>query len=185
MRVAVSANLRQPPVVTETPAMAPPPLRSRANTPFGARIGMDIASFQRLFPALPVTTPDSQVGVDAVVHGLDGRWTYTFKGGKLSWSLFDKYIDEITASNFDLCLAAIDAIIADYTRQYGPPARLETGTRIFKDPHKEHHWGYDVMRATWKAEGMKFQANFNFMGGKGVYHFLVKMEFQREDYAYF
>ena len=154
---------------------------------------MDLARFQQIFPEqtfpeLSVKSPDAQVGITALVHGLDGRWTYTFEGGKLKWAMFNRYIDELTQANFDRCLSATDAIIADYTRQYGPPASLKPGTRTFKDPYDpkvERHWGYEVMEATWKADGMKFHVDFDFMGGKGDYHFLVQMEFEREDYPYF
>jgi hypothetical protein len=146
---------------------------------------MQLERFQKIFPGVAIRSPDGQGGLDATVHGLEGRWTYTFEGGKLKWALFDRYIDELTAPNFARCLAATDAIIADYTKQYGPPTALKVGTRTFKDPRVEHHWGYEVMEATWKADGMKFHVDFDFMGGKGDYHLLVKMEFQREDYPYF
>src|SRR5262249_38882630 len=100
------------------PRVASPfPPRGAENTPFGARIGMDLVRFQQIFPEqtfpeLSIKSADSQVGITALVHGLDGRWTYTFEGGKLKWSLFDRYIDEITQTNFDRCLSVIDAVIA-------------------------------------------------------------------------
>src|SRR5262249_48147353 len=137
------------------------PPKDAENTPFGAHLGMDIARFSQIFPEqtypeLRVKSPDAQVGINALVHGLDGRWTYTFEGGKLKWVLFNRYSDELTQSNFDRCLSATDAIIADYTRQYGPPASLKPGTRTFKHPRVERHWGYEVMVAIWKADGMTF-----------------------------
>lgn len=172
-----------PPAAEAPPSPFPP--ASAEKTPFGAHLGMDLEAFRTILPQVSIPSPDGQGAVRADVHGLDGSFTYTFEGGKLKWVLFDKYIDELTLPNFDRCLAATDAIIADYTRQYGPPLSLKTGTRTFKDPRVEHHWGYEVMEAVWKAAGMKFQVDFDFMGGKGEYHLLVKVEFQRGDYPYF
>jgi hypothetical protein len=188
---AESTGIRpSPPAPPPEPVVSPFPPKGAENTPFGARIGMELGRFQQIFPEqtfpkLAVKSPDGQVGIHAMVHGLDGKWTYTFEGGKLKWVLFDKYIDEITKPNFERCLAATDAIIQDYTKQYGPPASAKVGPRTFKDPYVDHHWGYEVMEMTWKADGMKFHVDFDFMGGKGSYHLLVKMEFQREDYPYF
>src|SRR5262249_44254451 len=87
----------------------PFPPKGAENTPFGARLGMDLARFSQIFPAqtypeLRVKSPDDQVAINALVHGLDGRWTYTFEGGKLKWVLFNRYIDELTQANFDRCL---------------------------------------------------------------------------------
>jgi len=42
-----------------------------------------------------------------------------------------------------------------------------------------------VIYAKWQKKDVKFKIEFTFMGGKGDYHFLVKMGFFRPDYPFF
>jgi hypothetical protein len=167
-------------------ATAPPPPETPAFPE--VRLGIDEVTFRRLFPEVDIRRYEDgavQGHWPASVHGVAGSWHYTFKEGKLAWVLFNSYEDAITPANFDRYKAAILAIEANYDRRFGPPIKREVGKQTFQDPRKEHHWGYDVFDAVWKAEGMKIRANFDFMGGKGDYHFLVQMEIEPEDYPYF
>jgi hypothetical protein len=152
-------------------------------------LGIDEAALLRLFPSVEIHRyPDMvQAHRQASVHGVAGTWSYTFKQGKLAWVMFNSYEKDITEANFDRYRLAIDAIEADYTKRYGPPIKRKSGKQFFEDPHAEghHHWGYEVFDAVWKVEGALVQAEFHFMGGKGQYAFLVKMEMEPEGYPYF
>jgi hypothetical protein len=169
-------------------ATAPPP----PETPAFPEVhrGIDEATLLRLLPEVDLRRYEDgavQGHRPASVHGVAGSWHYTFKEGKLAWVMFNSYEDAITRANFDRYKAAILAIEADYTKRFGPPIKRAVGKQTFEDPHAEghRHWGYDVFDAVWKAEGAKIRANFDFMGGKGEYHFLVQIEVEPEDYPHF
>ena len=75
-------------------------------------------------------------------------------------------------------------LIKKYTDDYGKPFEYKAVDTTYRDPYKDHHWGYDVIYAKWKTDKIKFKIEFTFMGGKGEYHFLVKMGFFDKDYKY-
>lgn len=56
--------------------------------------------------------------------------------------------------------------------------------KTFIDPYIEHHWGYDVISAVWNTDEMSFKVEFVFIGGKGEYNFLFKMEFHKDGYIF-
>jgi len=107
-------------------------------------------------------------------NGLDGKWYFKFEDGKLESFSFSHYISDfkdLTEENFDKCLAATRKIIDDCS-SHGKPKTTE-GTLKFRDPGKDRHWGYDVIKAVWKDET---EVIFDFFGGKGTYFFVVKFQ---------
>lgn len=141
--------------------------------------GMTIAQFKKACPMLkPVD--NAQIPYNETIHGLDGKWTFDFKDDKLSWIMYSFYIQEyenLNEKNFNKCLKATEKIIAHLTKLYGKPYKVEEGTKKFRDPGKDHHWGYDVTKAFWKTDKSEIKANFKFFGGKGEYFFVVNVEF--------
>lgn len=141
--------------------------------------GMTIDQFKKTCPDLkPVD--NSQFSHEETLHGLNGKWTFDFKQGRLSWILFDYYIqkyEDLNEKNFNKCLKATEKIIADLTKLYGKPYEVEEGTKKFRDPGKDRHWGYDVIEAKWKSGGNEITAKFKFFGSKGEYFFVVSVEF--------
>lgn len=150
-------------------------------------IGMDIKEFKKIYPSvIPKNAPDSgQWERSENLFDLAGSWAYNFKDGKLDWCIWDIYIDSINQKNFNKCLWATEVLIAEYTEDYGTPYEYSKTDTIFKDPYIDRHWGYEVLNAKWKTGKVKFKIGFTFMGGKGQYHFLVKMGFFRNNYPYF
>ena len=129
-----------------------------------------------------------QWGEKATLHGVAGQWVYSFDEGKLDWYTFSRYWNEegeVTLENFDKGLSAARALIAFYTARLGKPqASSEKNTR-FVDPHKKHHWGYDVIEARWATPEGKLKVSFDFHGGKGHYFLLLKLGVFKKDYPYF
>ncbi len=120
------------------------------------------------------------------LYGIKGEWGYRYQNDSLNWIHFDKYTDTLTDANFKKCLEATQKIIAAYTKAFGKPDEIKKGNTKFIDPVKTHHWGYDVLEARWKNyKGMKISVEFTFMGGKGEYHFLVKINYFDKDYPYY
>jgi hypothetical protein len=151
-------------------------------------LGMNVNDFAKVFPQLFPNGIDltGQWGRKEKIYGLDGGWAYDFESGKLNWMLYDNYIQEINAKNFDKSFSATKHLIADYAGIYGKPDSTIIGDTVFKDPAKQHHWSYDVIEAYWKnANDMKIKIEFTFMGGKGEYAFLVKITFFDKKYPYF
>jgi len=149
---------------------------------------MDVSAFAKVFPALfpKGVKMSGQWHREQELYGLSGSWAYQFEDGLLKWFLFDKYIDEINDINFKKCLFAANQLIKDYTKQYGKPDTIFTGNTSFVDPYIKSHWGYDVIEAQWyNVNGMKIKIEFTFMGGKGDYHFLVKINYFDKNYPYF
>ena len=149
-------------------------------------IGMDMYLFKMVYPkVIPLNAPNTgQWARTDSLYGLPGKWSYTFTDGKLEWCLWDIYIDSLNQTNFNKCLAATKALIKKYTKDYGKPLEYKIVDTTYRDPYKDHHWGYDVIYAKWKTDKIKFKIEFTFMGGKGEYHFLVKMGFFDKDYKY-
>ena len=143
--------------------------------------GMTITQFKKACPTLkPVD--NSQIIYKETIRGLDGKWSFDFKDGKLSWFLYNFYVQEdkdVNEKNFNKCLKATEQIIADLTKLYGKPSEVEEGTKTFRDPYKDHHWGYDVTEALWKTKKGDIKAKFKFFGGKGEYFFVVSVEYMR------
>ncbi len=149
---------------------------------------MNVNDFAKVFPSL---FPNGigmtgQWGRQFELYGLDGSWSYSFKNGKLNWMHYQKYKNEINESNFNKCLSATEQLIKDYTKYYGKPDTTIVGNKIFVDPLVKHHWGYNVLEARWNnVNGQKIKVEFDFMGGKGEYSFVVIINFFDKDYPYF
>jgi hypothetical protein len=111
-------------------------------------------------------------------YGLAGDWNYTFKNSKLDWWIWDYYSDKLNENNFITCLKATRQLIAEYTKKYGAPD-YTGGELRYKDPAKEFHSGYEVLKAEWKKDNFNLVVEFQFMGGKSSYQFLVKSEMQK------
>ena len=151
-------------------------------------IGMSLDTVKKIYPGIKEETfkKTTTLSRRENLFGLDDEWGYRFENGKLDWIFFDKYIDSLTEKNFKLCLSATQKIIKNYTQAYGKPDTTIKGNTRFIDPYKKHHWGYDVLEARWKNyKGMKIKVEFTFMGGKGEYHLLVKVNYFGKDYPYF
>ncbi|MBN2496862.1 MAG: hypothetical protein JXR96_19885 [Deltaproteobacteria bacterium] len=151
--------------------------------------GMPAAELARLEPALLPRglAVKGQWGEKAELAGVAGEWTYDFEGGELDWVRFSRYWreDELTAESFAAGLRAARALIARYTAELGKPqASYEKSTR-FRDPRRDHHWGYDVIEARWTKPRGKLKVGFDFHGGKGVYFLLLEVSVFRKDYPYF
>jgi hypothetical protein len=118
---------------------------------------------------------NGQWGVEETKMGLKGKHTYAFQFDKLKWDLWDYYAGKYDQTTFNNLLRATRGIIADYTKLYGAPKIVE-GTTKYRDPIKDHHYGYDVITATWDKENYIIEIVYTFMGGKGQYDLLVKVE---------
>jgi len=151
-------------------------------------IGMSPDSVKKIYPGMKESRYENSVTLSRKdnLYGLEDEWGYRFENGKLDWIYFDKYLDTLTEKNFKLYLTTTKKIIIDYTKAYGKPDTTITGNTKFIDPYKKHHWGYDVLEARWNNyRGMKIKVEFTFMGGKGEYHFLVKINYFDKEYPYF
>ncbi|OFX42219.1 MAG: hypothetical protein A2046_03895 [Bacteroidetes bacterium GWA2_30_7] len=153
-----------------------------------ATIAMSINQVKKIYPNMESATYEKTITLSRTenLYGIEGEWGYRFKNDTLNWIHFDKYIDEINDTNFRNCLSATRKIIADFTKVYGNPDTTITGDTSFIDPYQKKHWGYDVIEAQWKNyNGMKIKVEFTFMGGKGEYHFLVKINYFDKNYPYY
>jgi len=105
-------------------------------------IGTTIQEFRNSYPrVIPKDAKrDAQWLRPEELCGLNGKWAYTFKDGKLDWALWDVYIDDLTDANFQKCLKATRSLIASYTKVYGKPFEHKELETTFKDPYKERHW---------------------------------------------
>jgi len=150
-------------------------------------VGIDFVEFSTNFPEIvkQETNNNKQYGYKTQIEKMDGGWSYNFKEGKLKWFMYNSYSDDITQENFDKYLLATQKIIEKYKLKYGEPKKITSENKKFKDPYIERHWGYDVIIAIWETDEMDFKIEFTFMGGKGEYNFLFKMEFQKHGYEYF
>lgn len=163
-------------------------LSSRSFAQGKVYIGMSIDTVKKLYPGITEGKYENTITLSRPdnLYGLQDEWGYRFKEGKLEWIYFAKYIDSIDQKHFDLCLKAAQSIIRDYSKKYGKPDTVLKGKQKFIDPFKKRHWGYDVLEARWKNyKGAKISVEFTFMGGKGEYHFLVKINYFDKDYPYY
>lgn len=154
-----------------------------------AKIGMPINEFKALHPKAEFTVYETEttfVLPDTLLE-TPIEWGYRFKEKGLDWIYMSHYSDALNAENFEHCLEMAKNLIAATEKKYGAASSKEEGTLFFIDPYKDkHHWGYKVLEARWKeVNGMKIKVEFVFMGGKGEYSFLVKMNVFDKDYPYF
>ena len=151
------------------------------------KIAMDFSVFAKDFPEIinAETNGNKQYNIDAKVDKLDGRWAYNFVDNKLNWFMFNSYSDDLNQANFNKYLSVTQLVIDDFKQIYGEPDEFVFENKTYKDPYIERHWGYDVMSAVWHTDEMSFKIEFIFMGGKGEYNFLFKMNFQKSGYEYF
>jgi hypothetical protein len=153
-----------------------------------ANIGMTMNEVKNIYPGMESTNYQNTITLSRAedLYGLDGNWGYRFEGDKLNWIFFNKYIDKINDKNFQKCLTAAKQIIIDFTKVYGNPDTTITGNTKFIDPYKDKHWGYKVLEARWSNyNGMKIKVEFTFMGSKGLYNFLVKINYFDRSYTYY
>ena len=153
-----------------------------------ATIGMTMDEVNKIYPDMEKSTYENTTTLSRPenLYGLDGTWGYRFENDKLTWIYFNKYIDDINNQNFKKCLSATKQLLKAYTKKYGKPETTTIGNPKFVDPYKKIHWGYNVIQARWADyEGMKIKLEFNFMGGKGDYHFLVKTNYFDKSYPYY
>jgi hypothetical protein len=151
-------------------------------------IGMSRNEFARLYPDLTSATYENTETyiIADTLYGLADEWGYRFTNDTLGWIYFSKYIDDITKENFDLCLISTEKIIAEYTALYGQPDTLIVGDKNFIDPYDQWHWGYDVVEARWnEVNDTKISVEFDFFGGKGMFNFIVSVNYFDCNYPYF
>lgn len=110
-------------------------------------------------------------------YGLTSDWSYTFSHNVLKWMMWNYYAGKQDKETFEKCLKATQGIIEQYTQKYGTPV-IVTGDLKYRDPYKKQHWGYDVLKATWDMKTYTIEVEYTFMGGKGQYDLLVKIEQQ-------
>jgi hypothetical protein len=161
---------------------------SAINAQTKASIGMNMDEVKKLYPQTKSSTYENTITLsfNDTLYGLPGEWGYRFKNNQLEWIHFDKYFDEINKTNFDKCLTATKKVITDYTKAFGKPDTTIIGDTTFVDPYVKHHWGYDVIETRWNNyKGMKIKMEFTFLGGKGEYNFLVKINYFDKSYPYF
>jgi len=118
---------------------------------------------------------NGQFGKEEKLIGLDGNWSYDFKNSKLDWLTWGHYAGKHDQTTFMNCLRATRGIIADYSKIYGSPTITTEDTK-YRDPLNDHHNGYEVLKATWDKGTYTIEIAFDFMGGKGGYDLLVKIE---------
>lgn len=118
---------------------------------------------------------NGQFGKEEKLMGMNGNWSYTFKNSKLDWLLWNHYAGKYDQTTFMNCLRATRGIIADYSKVYGSPTMVSDDTK-YRDPLKDHHNGYEVIKAVWDKGTYTIEISFDFMGGKGGYDLLVKIE---------
>jgi hypothetical protein len=143
--------------------------------------GMTITEFKKIYPKVAPDTDTRQCQMKEKIHDLDGKWTFDFKDGKLDWITYDYYVQEVenlNEENFNKCLKGAQAINSDLTKIYGKPTEFKEGAKKFRDPAKDHHWGYEVIQAKWQTDKFKINAGFEFFGGKGEYFFVVDAHFE-------
>lgn len=151
-------------------------------------IGMKLSDFKRIYPNIKSSPYQETTAFswNGTIYGLNGDWYYRFEKEKLNWIHFSQYLDSITENNFKKCLNATKKIIKEYTKTSGKPDTTIAGNQKYIDPNKKRHWGYNVLEARWKDyNGMKVKVEFDFMGGKGLYKFLVKIDYFDKDYPYY
>jgi len=150
-------------------------------------LGISLDDFRKIYPEIvPAETADYlTLKREDNIYGLSGKWVYSFKKNKLDWYKFEVYINEINQDNFNKCLIATQKIIEDYRSIYGEPIKYKEGKTEFIDPFKQMHHGYKVLSAVWKSGGEAFEVQFKFYGSKGEYYFIVSIDFQDAEFAYF
>lgn len=153
-----------------------------------ASIGISKTKFIQLYPELTsvIYEKTETYSIPDTLFGLDDKWGYRFEKDTLTWIYFHKYIDDITKENFELCLNSTDRIIAEFTELFGQPDTLIVGNRNYVDPYENWHWGYDVTEARWNnVNEMKIKVGFDFFGGKGMFNFIVSVNYFDKNYPYF
>lgn len=149
-------------------------------------IGMSQSEFLEIYSNLDKTntTPDKQWTIKETIYSLNGEWTYSFKNNKLDWYVWDYYDEDITEEKFNKCLNTTKKIFDKNSQLLGKPTKSEDFEMNYKDPYKQRHWGYEVCAALWKTEKEQLKVSFEFLGGKGMYQYLIKIECQKADYEY-
>lgn len=150
-------------------------------------VGMPSSDFEKIFTECKPKTEkaDYQGGVSVIVDSINGTWTFNIKNRKLNWYMFNSYSDDITENQFKKYLAAYNELKKQLESKYGKAKEEKKHDTEFKDPYIKRHWGYSVIESVWVNDKMKIKLEFKFMGGKGDYNFLLKVEFQDKDYEFF
>lgn len=138
--------------------------------------GMTQYQFEQHLPGAMRKTSDTLWQRPATVQGLPGKWSYHFRDDLLSEYVFEAHSRELTAKRFAQWRSGANAIIAQLTRDMGPPTTITKGDQHFRDPAKDHHWGYDVVDAYWNRIKYGVRVKFTFFGGKGDYFFVTSQE---------
>ena len=114
-------------------------------------IGMTIDQVKKIYPDSEVLRYANTVSLKKPesLQGLNGTWDFRFVDGVLDWISWSVYVDEITESNFEEILRAVNKLTKDYARKYGEPDQVSIGDTTFKDPYKKLHYGYDVIETRW------------------------------------
>lgn len=142
-------------------------------------LGKHVNEFSKDHPELfpEGISMDGQWSEEAEYYGLKDEWTYFFREGKLESYAISFYSERegISADEFDRFLKAADQWVNSYKKEYGEPNEYVSENREFKDPYKEHHWGYQVLQSVWKLDDRTITVEFDFHGGKGEYFFVLEI----------
>lgn len=139
--------------------------------------GLNIYKVMELKPDYFPNGPgiNGQWGKKENIHGLEGNRYFDFEASTLVRTVWNYYEGKQDKASFEKCLKATQAIVQEYTALYGTPVIVQGETK-YKDPYKREHWGYDVLKATWDMNTYTIEVYYTFMGGKGRYDLLVKIE---------
>ncbi len=157
-------------------------------------VGMPLKAFKKHYPKADPkdeqTKPVkiiSQWSKTSKIFNMKGKWYFRFKNKKLSWYSFSFYITDykkLNKSNFQRSLKGTEKIINYLSKLYGKPRERVDGIKHFKDPFKQRHFGYNIVKVKWKTKKETIQVNFHFFGAKGRYFFVVNAKFFDKDYKY-
>jgi hypothetical protein len=143
--------------------------------------GMHVKEFSQVIPELFPNGVgiNGQWSKDERLIGLSGDWAYQFKNSTLEWMMWNHYAGKYDQVTFNNMLRSVRGIIADYSKIYGTP-KMVTDNAKYRDPMKDHHYGYEVLKAYWDKGTYDIEIVFDFMGGKGDYELLMKIEGHRK-----
>lgn len=141
-------------------------------------VGMSSRDFGAVFPGATIPSSGQWVRPDEI-HGLRGKWTYSFDRSRLTWFVFNSYEQNVTAATFRQYLEATRKTITDFTQSHGRPADTVRGVLVFKNP-ADGYPGYPVLKASWDTGSEKLRVDYSVLGsGQEHAQLLFTVEYRR------